>query len=1001
MGACALTLEGSLRELRHTGWGPKDGAPDAITSITQTSDGYLWISSLAGLVRFDGLRFERFELPRDPRLSSLNVNTLFAPDSGGLWIGFSFGGAAFLKDGKLTVYAERDGLAPGTVQGIVQDHDGTVWAATTTALSRLDGSRWKKVDAEAGYPEEETMRMMLDSAGTLWAATKTEVRFLPRGEKVFRQTGVRIQTETRAGLAESPGGVVWLLSDLGLRPLRQNANPRRQTPSTRLGLVFDRDGAMWVKAGGSLLRIADPKGDGTRWWLPDATPFNSMSEKEGLYSGGGNGPMLEDREGNLWSASGHGVDRFTERNVAPFAPPKGDPRKLVFQPELAAIAAGDDGALWLVGRSPVFKLLGAKGGEVTRIDRVSQVSCALRAEDGSLWFGGPHGVWRYASGSFEAKALPAGTDPFEVQAMAVDRAGHLWISIVRRGVYRLADGVWTAYGGIQALPRLTAVTLSSDAAGRIWFGYTEGRMAVLDGSSVQVFFDQDGPPVGNVTAIYGKRSRLWAGGEFGLAFFDGKRFRAITLDSRLPLQKITGIIETAGGDLWLNASVGIVHVTGAEALRAAADPDHPVQAEVFGGLDGVEGSSSRLRPLPTALEGTDGRLWFLTNTELYAISPERIHRNPLPPPVWVQSVTADGKQYAPVNGLKLPENATAVRIDYVGLSLTLAEKVRYRYKLDSVDKTWQEAEGRRQAYYTNLAPGRHRFQVIASNNDGVWNEAGATLDFVIPPTFVQTGWFVALCAAAAAALVWMLTVLRARQLARRMQDRLGERVAERERIARELHDTLLQSTGALMLQVHAAATRVAPGDPARALLDDALMRADEALAEGRDRIQDLRVSADVEGDLAESLAKVGQEIARGEPIQCSVVVEGSARELKAGIRDEAHRIGREALINAFQHAKASLIEVQVIYAEDGLRVRIRDDGVGFQGSALEGGTRRRHWGLPGMRERAERIGAQLDVWSRPEAGTEIELRVPAAAAYREPARGLRWLATRLAGKDSP
>jgi signal transduction histidine kinase len=261
----------------------------------------------------------------------------------------------------------------------------------------------------------------------------------------------------------------------------------------------------------------------------------------------------------------------------------------------------------------------------------------------------------------------------------------------------------------------------------------------------------------------------------------------------------------------------------------------------------------------------------------------------------------------------LPEHSTALRIGYAGLSLMMPEKVQYRYKLDGIDQNWQDAQGGQEAYFINVPPGTHHFHVIAANNDGVWNAQGATLAFVVSPAFTQTSWFLVLSVDGTAALIGLAFRFRVRQLAARMRVRLNERLRERERIARELHDKLLQSTQGLMLRVQAAANRIMPGDPAREVLDSALKRADEVIAEARDRVQDLRVPLEARSDLVRSLADIGKELALGRPVKFNVLVEGPPRRLRPKIVDEAYSIGREALLNAFHHAQAVLIEILIEY----------------------------------------------------------------------------------------
>lgn len=984
----ALSLEGTIHDLKHTAWGPKEGAPSGVTSLAQTGDGYLWLGNAAGLFRFDGLRFERVDLPRDSRLSSLAVYSLFAPASGGLWIGFTFGGAAFLKDGKMTAYAEADGLPPGSIKAFAMQKDGTVWAGGSSGLARLEGARWRKVGSDENFSDTQNILLMTDSAGTLWAASRNKLLFLRRGDRRFQESPVHLLDSFAFALAESATGTVWLSSSGRFQRLAQNEGGGKAV-SAGHWLLFDRDGSLWMgKTGEGVRRVTNPDPTG-KTSIPAASDWfvknDGLSDDQGVASG-----ILEDSEGNVWLSTDSGLDRFSERKVARGLRGQDRPAfaEIQFAARPASFAAGDDGALWVGGGS--FPLFEEKAGRPDMHKEVGYITCSTRSADGVIWFGGSQAIWRHASDRFDRTDLPPGTDGFEVQAMAQERAGALWVSIVRKGLFRLANGAWSAYGGLPTLPKAAAIVLSTDTRGRVWFGYTEGRVAMLEDGTVTLFTDSKRAPVGNVTAIYGQRKRVWAGGDLGLALFDGNRFVALQSETAGAFDNVTGIVETANGDVWLNSHVGIVHVVAAEVARVAADPTTRTRSEIFDALDDVQGTSARLRPLPSAIEGSDDTLWFLRDIDIYSIEPAGLRRNPVAPPVAIQSLTADDKVYEPAARVTLPQGTSALRVDYAGLSLTMAEKVRYRYRLDGVDKDWQEAGGRRQAFYTNLAPGPHHFQVIAANNDGVWNDSGATLDFVIPPTFLQTGWFTALCIAGAIAVAGLLVGVRFRQLSARMRLRYEERMAERERIARELHDTLLQGTQALMLKVQAASNRVHDDGPARKMLEEALVSADDVMAEGRDRIQDLRIAAEARGDLPKSLAAVGEELAQGQAIAFRVVVEGAARELKLAVRDEAYRIGREALLNAFRHAQARSIEVQIIFADD-LRMRVRDDGLGIDPAALEAGSLPGHWGLQGMRERAKKLGATIEIWSRSEAGTEIELRIPAAAAYAERSLLARWL----------
>ncbi|MEO8523735.1 MAG: two-component regulator propeller domain-containing protein [Caldimonas sp.] len=989
--ASALSKDGAIRDLRYTAWGPKEGSPSAIQSIAQTNDGYLWLANGAGLYRFDGLHFEHVELPHSDRVFSPNIYVLFTPSYGGLWIGFTYGGAGYLKDGHLTVYTESDGLPKGTVFTFAEDADGVVWAGTNTGVARLEDSHWRAMGSTDGYSDIRTYQLMVDSEGTLWAASRSKVLFLRRGARTFQESTVQPAADaltaqfTPLGIAETLDGSIWYLYNDRLLLLHKT-KPGGRGRSSGFGARGDRDGNLWFFRHAKLQRLPRPGELAGPSWDPAEDLADSFSEKDGVISGLGYPPMLEDREGNLWFASFAGLCRLSESTVKRMrTTPDSQGLKI---PNMPALAAAEQGDLWIGSlQSPLLHL---QAGKLERVDDVGFVTAATRTNDGTVWLGSSAGLWRQASGQFVRVPAPENKDAQHIAGIAQDGIGALWISIQRLGVYRLKDGVWTRRGGIASMPPDGALTLATDSKQRVWFGYMKGEVAVLDGDSVRTFSGPSRLSVGHVTAIYGKRGSVWVGGELGLAVFDGSGFRDVKPQDGPAFTNVTGVVETADGDVWLNTSAGIVRIAAAETLRAMRDPLYRVRAQVFDVLDGVEGGSARTLPVPSVVEGTDGRLWFSTSIGLYWIDPKALRRNTTPPPVLIESVSVGDTAYAPQAELRLPHGTTSVRIDYIGLSLTMAEKVRYRYELDGVDGGWQNAQGRRQAFYTNLVPGPHRFQVIASNNDGVWNEAGATLVFDIPPSFVQTRWFIVLCVSGAGLVAWMLVRLRFRQLSARLRERLEARHGERERIARELHDTLLQSTQGLVLHFQAFANGIASDDPSRHTLEKALARADRVLEEGRDRVLDLRVASGSTPDLEQALAAAGQELSHGRTTAFRVFVEGAPREIERSVSEEAYRIGREALLNAFQHANARSIEVQVIFGQDTLRVRVMDDGVGIDTNAVGAGSPPGHWGLKGMQERAKEVGATVDVWSRPGAGTEVELQIPAALAYVAVQARPRW-----------
>jgi signal transduction histidine kinase/ligand-binding sensor domain-containing protein len=981
--AFGLDASKTIKQLHHTAWGPEQGAPSGgIKAMAQTADGYLWIVSPSGLFRFDGITFERMALPSDKRLASTAMHALYASNRGALWVGFTFGGVARLEDDHWQVYSPDGGLPPGSPYRFAETADGTLWVITTGGLARFDGSKWQRVGAEMGFPPPNSSgTLYVDSEGTLWAVAANRIFRLRKDEHRFSEKVIPPTDRwTVAAVTGTVDGTVWLATGPGpqLRVIEHLAStPSEATLKTSAWVVPDHDGTLWVTTGQGLGRIqaSELPPVGRAFRLADVK--DKYSDIDGLTARSILA-LLIDHEGNLWVGTYQGLDRFSEPHLE--APMKSSDNLKVL-PAIGGIGlASSDGTGGLWVSNAMDRLMPFKEGRLGPSVLNEEISCLLRGPDGTVWIASRGKFWQSHQGRFES--LPSLDSSEETQALAIDQSGYLWASVVRSGVYQLKDGVWTAYGGIAALPRGPAITIARDRLDRLWFSYPGGTLAVLQGLNVRIYEPDEGPQLGNVLANYAGRSVQWFGGELGLARFDGARFLKIRSIPELPLEGITGIIETANGDLWLNSRAGIVHLPASELEQARQNISYLVRGESFGAFDGVVGTPD-LRPLPTAIESGDGKLWFSTNAAFYSIAPAHQARNLLPPPVFIRTLMVGDDVLKPTPDMRLPERSTVVRFDYVGLSLTAADKNRYRYRLDGVDRDWRPITAARQALYTNLRPGRYTFHVIAANNDGVWNDQGTSLSFIIPAAFVQTPWFLALCVAGGSLAVWMLVRFRVRQVAARVQERLEERVAERERIARDLHDTLLQGVQGMIWRFQAVSDRIAPDQPARQLMEQSLDRADRLLAESRDKVKDLRPVADEVADLAQALASEGDQFAQLHPAKFQVNVQGSRRELHPIVREEGFLIAREAITNAFRHSAAKEIEVEITYGEEAFRIRIRDDGLGINAPIQTVARKSGHYGVVGMRERATKLGGHLEIWSKPEAGCEVDFEVPAKVAYRK------------------
>jgi signal transduction histidine kinase/ligand-binding sensor domain-containing protein len=983
-GLSAQAVRSDGMRVVQESWTVQDGAPESITSLAQTTDGFLWLGSPTGLFRFDGTHFERFRALSGDQLLSSNVYAISAAPSGGLWVGYTFGGFSFVKNGRVTNYA----ATTHSIHEFAQDANGIVWAASTSGLWRFEHSTWQRIGTEWNAPNGSVGVVAFDRTGVLWVLAQKTLFCLRPGEKRFRIAG------------ENLGA--WGFTLDADRKVITNQSAHRQTPRSSGDLddglpahpillngsaqIVDRTNSVWIlgSVNKPLLRIPSPRR------LTDAlSDVNAANpEKYDIHPGTAEKSIL-DNEGNLWFCDEKGIYRFFYNSL--------NKQELPVELRFPAMAADNGGAMWMSSfyYSDLYRVTDGNvethhfPGYISRLNDFRGWTLAQRAGK-TVWFAGKSGLWHLVDGNFIPIKLPLEMiDRIRyVQAIAEDRFGGVWISFWRYGLYRLADGVWTPFGGREDLPKTGVLTEFSDSLARLWFGCGKSQLAVLDGDRLKVFGPSDGVRVGNITAIYGRGPRIWIGGEFGLQQFDQGRLRNIFAVDNDWLLGISGIIETANGDLWLNGLSGIFKISQAEISRALQDPSYRVKGEHLGRREGLPGPAAQVRPLSTAIEGSDGRLWFAEANGVVWLDPTVPLRPVQHVPISIQSVSADDNDYAPVFPLTLPAHTSSVRINYAAVSLADPEAIHIRYKLLEVDSDWHDAIRHDPVTYRNLSPGSYHFIISDSDTNGVWSDKIVNVGFTILPAWYQTSWFRIGCIGTFLLLLWFLYQLRLQQLQLQFNMTLEARVGERTRIARELHDTLLQSFQGLMLRFQAV-DEMLPVHPmdAKKALEGALERGDQAISEGRDAITHIRAPVLTGHDLAKSITALMDNLSEefgqgnGASIMYRVLVQGAPRIVHPALQGEIYRIARESLRNAFRHAQARQIETEIIYGES-LRLRFRDDGKGLDPSVVERGGRPGHWGLPGIRERARQIGAHLEVWSELGAGTEVELSIPGSIAYR-------------------
>jgi len=973
-----------IAQMNHRAWLIKDGAPADIWAMLQDTDGFIWLGTGSGLFRFDGVQFERYAPSANLPLSATDVTALMQAADGSLWMGFLTGEVSRLENGRAVTYTTHDGLFNGMVYNLSQTRDGAVWVTSTTGLARYVQGRWEKIGDAWAYPFERATWSLVDREGTLWVATGRELVFLRNGAHQFERTG--IATGAAAVLALSPNGTLWLSDDLhgtrALPGLSAGHVPSALTaplPSTDFArakrLLFDQHGALWGtlwagKGRGGIFRVDDPTRRATGQPLQPDQLDDIYDTSHGLTSVVAV-PLLEDKEGNVWVGTNFGLNSFHAGDFHVVSPAASE------SAANAILAASDDGVVWIAQAGYVYQI--QHGTPVLMASGLPVISNAF-ADKSGVWLESVDGFYRVdGKGSTQLVPRPSKDDPSPVDAMLLDKTGRLWISVSQKGLYVWSGHAWQAIPIDKAWSQPTAMAV--DADGGMWLGYQGNRVAHWRHGQWRTFTAHDGLDIGDVLTIDVHGSSILLGGQRGLARLQGEHFQSMTVSRSAFLSGVSGIATTAQGDVWLNTSIGIVRMHEKDMQRAFDHADDALSYKLFDCDDGVPGIAIQEQPEPSITVADDGTLWFFTNQGVGWIDPSQVHVNRVAPKVAARWLMADGKRYVPDTALVLPPHTTAVTLGYTAASYLAPQRVAFRYRLIGADGDWQDAGYQREATYANLAPGRYRFEVTAANGDGLWSSEGASIPFEIRPAFYQTRWFLLLCALAAAIAALNLFRLKLRQVETRLKERLEVRHAERERIARELHDTLLQGIQGLILRFHAITQKMAPNDPVRGLIDQVLDRADDVLVEGRDKVRDLRLSAAAGTDLAGSFIALGEELSEGRPVKFHVIASGKEQSIVPVIREEVYLITREAMFNAFHHAQAQAVEVQVDFDLKQLRVCVRDDGIGIDEQTLNAGQRPGHWGLVGMRERAQCIGGQLRIWSAQGSGTEIVLTVPGSIAY--------------------
>jgi ligand-binding sensor domain-containing protein/signal transduction histidine kinase len=987
-----------LSQYSRDRWGSERGFPGgSVSAIAQSSDGYLWIGTDKGLLRFDGLNFRAF--PRTvPGSAPIGpVAGLQADSEGNLWIllqstnilryhdaKFEFGrdqaefgitalsrrtdgrvlfsslvfGALTYNAGKFEILSSPTHEAPNSASSappVANDDLNTRLSWTTAVASH-----------RLAEPNSTVVSIAETTDGKVWLGTHDSGLFYVSNGKVSAAGKDSLRSKIQC-LLPLQGGKLWIGTENGIlewdgTQLTQTAVPSSLHDTSVLSMIRDHDSNIWVGTSNGLLRV---NVDGVSFdsdYLGGAPPVTAL---------------FEDREGNVWLGSPRGIERlrdsaFVTYSVAGLQSQSGGPI-YVDQEGRAWFAPIDGGLHWLKGE---------ESASVTN-DQLSQdVAYSIAGSKNDLWIGRQRGGLTHVSyrdGSVTTKTYTKadGLPENAIYAVYQGREGSVWAATLNAGVSQLKDGHFTTYTHAAGLASNTVSAMEQSTDGTMWFGTPNGLSSFSKGQW-GVFTAGDGMPADNVNSLYSDATGvLWIGTASGIAFLRSGRVQVPT-DEPAPLrEQILGIAEDKSGRLWVATANHVLSVHRGYLLGEISASSDVREYGLEDGLHGTEG----VRRQPSVFADAFGRVWFSLNRGLSVVDTTRATGSSAPAIVQIEGLSSDGNSIALRQPVRIPPGTHRVTFSYSGLSLAVPERVRYMYKLDGFDKVWSEPVSAHEAVYTNLRAGRYRFHVLASNSDGVWNDRAVTLDFSIAPAWFETSWVRVMFVLAIASIVAAFYRLRVQKIARAISARFDERLAERTRLARDLHDTFLQTVQGSKLVADDALDD--SSDPARMrrAMEQLSNWLGQATQEGRAALNSLRTSTTERNDLAEALKRATESSFVPSAMAVTFSVLGDPREMHPIVRDEIYRVGYEAIRNAYTHSRATQVQVELRYAQD-LVMRVSDNGVGIDPDVAEKG-KAGHFGLQGMRERAARIEGKLTIVSSATSGTEITVIVPGRIVFRQ------------------
>jgi signal transduction histidine kinase/ligand-binding sensor domain-containing protein len=959
----ALNPSKALTQYTISHWTQEQGLPqNTIGAIAQTADGYLWLGTDEGLARFDGYEFVVFS--RDAgKLPSNSILALVAGPDGALWIGTPSGLTEY-RNRMFRTFTQKEGLPGNSVSSLFVDHAGILWIVAGGNLSRFDGSRFTNYLRELDIPINVVRAVTEDTQHILYVSGTNSVAKYENGKFLELIPAAALQADFPGKILADRAGNLWILGVRGL--IRRSPEGKITRYGAREGLsdsfglntiLEDSGGSIWVGTDGGLARFEHGQ-------------FHTRVESSGEQSEVR--CLLEDRERNLWMGGSPGLMRLRDDVFRVYGKEEGlpsDEPNAIFQDHLGTTWAGFlDAGLWRLSSDNARDRSAWRSPSEFAKGRVFSIR---ETHSGELLVATRDGLLRVKDGAFR---MFVPTDPMgrkRVFDAMEDSQGRLWLALPNGLAELQGQLMRIVIPAAGPLMENSFVTLAAGLEGSLWAGAMRGGLWHLTPTERRLYTTADGLGSDQIRSLYqDPKGMLWVGTLGGglHAFHDGKFLRFTARDGLLS-DNISNILDD-GEALWLSTTRGICRISKQQLRDFAAGRITRLEPLNYGAADGLRSAQSSPEIGSRASRHSDGSLWFATARGIAAYHPKWPARARLAPPTYIMDMTADDRHFDCAAHPRIPPGLGRVEIRYAAIYLSAPERVRYFYKLDGLDSEWIGAERRRTVTYNNLGRGNYRFRVRAEAPDGISNEA--SYEFELLPHYYESSWFRSLCAALAVMAVWMMYQLRMRQV----RSRLAAVLQERLKLAREIHDTLAQAFVGISAQLDALETCLPENlRPAHIYLELARRMSQHSLTEARRSVMDLRSAALNNQNLSAALQLGARNWTQGSAVDVEVDVRGDVRTLSEEVEHNLLRIAQEAVTNALKHAGPSKITVRLVGNDHNLTLRVSDNGCGFEPEDAFVGMGG-HFGLIGIRERAERIGGELRLESQPGAGTQVEVSVP-------------------------